>query len=162
MNSNIINRFIQNKHHCLLTKDGLDNLKAKLDHLNSERHRIYDHIRKVDPKDKFDYLTSTDEIRALQRNEAEVEKIVKILRYAQVIDKKDSNYVELGSTVDLKLGNNVVKYTLVDSIEANPLLNKISPESPLGRALIGKKLHEIVRFANRKGRKYNYEVLDIV
>jgi transcription elongation factor GreA len=57
---------------------------------------------------------------------------------------------DLGATVELKLGDRKVTYTLVGPTEANPLEGKISNESPIGKALLGRKADEVFEFNGRK------------
>jgi transcription elongation factor GreA len=65
--------------------------------------------------------------------------------------------VHLGSTVELKLNDKILTYTVVGRIEANPLEGKISDESPIGQQLIGKKVGDAVTITTPKG-ELTYEV----
>ena len=158
MNHINIKQFPSNKHF-LLTKEGLDELKSELDSLRRERYSLCNELRMLDPDEKKDHILSTDAIKMLEINEAEVEKIAEVLQNSQTLDKDDNpSDVHIGSTVNLRFGNHTVEYKLVDSIEANPSAHKISEKSPLGRALLGRHTHDSIRFRAPKGKVYRYKL----
>lgn len=154
-----IKHFPSNKH-IYLTKEGLDGLKAKLDKLRQERTIICKELMDMDPKEKVEHIISTDAIRTIEINEMEVEKLDEILQHSSVVSSKKSlaDSVRVGSTVCLKDGDKAIKLKLVDSIEVDPFSNRISNESPLGRALVGRRLHDIVSFMTPKGKQSTYKV----
>lgn len=80
------------------------------------------------------------------RNEARIEEIEHILANSDIIkDKKSASKVSLGSVVKLKSDDGQTKqFQVVGTVEANPLEGKISDESPIGQALMGKKEGEQV------------------
>ncbi len=161
MNLKNIKLFPSNKQ-VLLTKKGLDNLKLQLNKLNKERSTMCKRLTKMDKKEKEEYISSTNAINLLEKNEHEIIKIEDVLMRADVVTKDTQHSdVNLGSTVKLQFGEQKSTYTIVNSLEADPSLHMISDESPLGRALIGKKKRSLVRISDRKGRDYRYEVLDI-
>jgi transcription elongation factor GreA len=96
--------------------------------------------------------------------EGRVITLEKMLRNARVIqeDEVDTEAVSIGSTVILKdmEFNDEVKYTIVGSAESNPLENKISNESPVGQALLGKRKGTVVD-VNVPAGTIQYEILDI-
>jgi transcription elongation factor GreA len=113
----------------------------------------------MDVKEKEEYNISTDATNRLENIESEVVKISDILQRADVIpDNKWHSSIELGSTVFLESEFKTINYTLVNSIEADPSANKISEDSPLGRALIGKTQHSTVSIVTPRGKKYSYRV----
>ena len=144
-----------------LTKDGLEGLKKQLDMLMKEKTNIYKRLRSIDPKEKVDHLLSVDEVQQLEATEAEVAKITEILRYATAIRHKKSTRVDIGSTVRLYSFPRYVEYTIVSSLEADPLQSKISEDSPLGKVLMGKKVGESVSFITRKGKENTYSVVEL-
>lgn len=153
-----IKQFPSNKHF-FLTKEGLDELKAKLDALREERYRLCNQLRMMDPDEKVDHILSTDAIKKLEMNEKEVAKLADILLNAKTFSKNEkTSDVRVGSTVNLRFGDQTVAYTLVDPIEADPSANKISEDSPLGRALLGKKAHQKIRFVAPRGKVYSYKL----
>jgi len=146
----------------VLTKEGLDGLKNRLDVLMKEKLKIYERLHSIDPKDKVDHLLSVDEVRELEDAEAELAKITEILRYATpVTRRKKSADIGVGSTVRLYSFPRYVEYTIVSSLEADPLSNKISEDSPLGKVLIGKKVGESVSFMTRKGKESAYSIVEL-
>lgn len=158
MNHQIFKTNPSNKHS-YLTKEGLDELKVKLDKLRKERFELCERLRKMDAQEKTDCLLTTNDIAVLERNELEVKKIADIIRSAVLVEKNDNpTDVRLGSTVDLRFGEQTIKFTLVNPIEADPSMHKISERSPLGRALFGRKKHETVHFVTPKGKTVDYRI----
>ena len=134
----------------ILTPEGYENLKQELDHLRTERRRdIAERIRVArefgDIAENAEYDDAKNEQAMLERQISELEEK---LRSASVIDEKSvtSEAVSVGVTVHLKdqKTNKSVPYKIVGSAEANPSENKLSNESPIGKALIGKKRGQIV------------------
>lgn len=153
--------FPSNKHF-FLTKEGLDNLRAKLEGLYKERRRICERLMNMDDKEKVEYIASTNMINILEMMEAEVKKITDILQRAVVASGSiEHSSVNLGSTVSLRSGRRTVKYILVNSIEADPSTNRISQESPLGKALMGKKENTMVRLYTPKGEQSFYKIMSV-
>ncbi len=97
--------------------------------------------------------------------EARIAQLEEKLRSATVIDASDlgTDVVRVGSVVHVKEGDGKsTKYTIVGSAEANPSEMKLSNESPVGRALLGRKRGEEVAFATPKGqRKLKITKIDI-
>lgn len=130
-----------------LTSKGLAELKAELDTLISKRATIAEEIASArsqgDLAENAEYHAAKEE---QGRNEIRIEEIENILHNAEVITTpKNDNKVRLGSTVKLKNGNGSSKeFQVVGTVEADPLNGKISDESPIGKALMGKKEGEEV------------------
>ena len=82
-----------------------------------------------------------------------------------MIEKKEisSDMVSVGSTVRLRDvdAKQTVEYRIVGSAEANPSLNKLSNESPVGKAIMGHKKGEIVEVATPRGARLKYKILEI-
>ncbi len=84
-----------------------------------------------------------------------------LLREAIVIDKNKKNFVvQIGSTVEVKSNGRTQTFTIVGSEEADPVSGKISNESPLGRAFLGRQVGEAVE-AETPGGKVNYKITSI-
>ena len=117
----------------ILTPDGLKALEDELQELKVVRR-----------KEIAEYDAAKDEQRDM---EARIEEIEKILKNAVVIDEKfEKGVISLGCHVlleDITLGKEVT-YHIVGSTEADILQNKISNEAPIGRALLGKKIGDVV------------------
>lgn len=132
-----------------VTKEGLKKLQEELERLqNVERPKISkaigEAIEKGDISENAEYDAAKDEQRDM---EARIEEIEKILKNAVVIDEKfEKGVISLGCHVlleDITLGKEVT-YHIVGSTEADILQNKISNEAPIGRALLGKKIGDVV------------------
>jgi transcription elongation factor GreA len=125
-----------------LTEDGIKELEAELATLTSERGAIADRIKTArefgDLAENAEYQSARQE---QEKNEARISEVEHILHNVEVIKvPKGDNKVQLGAKVELKsAAGNVKKFQVVGTVEANPLEGKISDESPLGRAVLGKK-----------------------
>lgn len=130
-----------------LTSAGLAELKSEHEELTSKRAEIAESIATArsqgDLAENAEYHAAKEE---QGRNELRIEEIEHILNNAEVIETpKNDHKVRLGSTVKLKDGNGTSKeFQVVGTVEADPLKGKISDESPIGKALMGKKEGEEV------------------
>ncbi len=135
------------KKQFYLTKNGVAELEAELKALISERGPVAERIKAAR---EFGDLTENAEYssaRAEQENlENRVSEIEHILQNVEIITKpKGDSKVQLGSTVKLKGEAGQAKaFQVVGTVEADPLDGKISDESPIGQALIGKKVGDTV------------------
>ena len=82
--------------------------------------------------------------------EGRILEIQEILKNAKIIRSGKKDKVSLGATVLLNMGGRKVEYTLVGPTEANPLEGKISNESPIGKAIFGRKAGEEFEFNGKK------------
>lgn len=134
------------KKHYRLTQDGVNELDHELQSLVNERSAIADRIKTArefgDLAENFEYSTSRQE---QERNEARIAELEAILMNVEVITapKNGGSKVVLGSTVKLKNGSEK-KFQIVGTVEADPLNGKISDESPIGQAMLGKKVGDTV------------------
>lgn len=125
-----------------LTQSGVDELKAELTELTGLRSQIADRIKTArefgDLSENMEYSAARQD---QERNEARISEIEHILANVQVITApKNDSKVVLGSTVELKsTAGKTKQFQVVGTVEADPLNGKISDESPIGQALIGKK-----------------------
>ena len=134
----------------ILTPEGLEELKAKIEHLSTERRReVAERIRDArefgDIAENSEYDDAKNEQAMLEKQIADLEEK---LRSASVIDEESvsTDVVSVGSIVHVKdqRTDKSVKYRIVGSAEANPSENKLSNESPVGKALIGHKRGEVI------------------
>ena len=134
----------------ILTPEGLEELKAKIDYLSNHRRReVAERIKEArafgDISENAEYDDAKNEQAMLEKQIADLEDK---LRGATVVDKKSvtGDVVTVGSTVHVKdqKTEKSVKYKIVGSAEAKPSENKLSNESPVGKALMGKKRNDIV------------------
>jgi transcription elongation factor GreA len=141
----------------VLTPEGLEDLKEKISFLQTERRReVAERIKEArefgDISENSEYDDAKNEQAMLEKQIADLEEK---LRSASVIDKKSitSDVVSVGSTVHVKdqKTEKSVKYTIVGSTEADPAENKLSNESPVGKALLGKKRGDIVEVPVPRG-----------
>ena len=153
----------------ILTPEGLERLKDELQELQTTRRReVAERIKEArefgDISENSEYDDAKNEQMMLEQRIAQLEER---LRSAQVISAKDvsTDSVQVGSVVsvkDEKTGKSV-KYTIVGSAEANPKENKLSNESPVGRALIGHKRNDVVSVQVPRGpaRKLKITKIDV-
>lgn len=127
----------------LLTKDGLEKLEKELGFLKSVKRK--DIAARIKEAISYGDITDNSEYEDAKNEQAFVEgriiTLEKMLRHARVLEKtdNDNNYVALGSTVILKdlEAKKDYTYTIVGTAEADPVENKISNESPVGKAILG-------------------------
>ena len=134
----------------ILTPEGLEKLRSELEHLSTEKRReVAERIKEArefgDISENAEYDDAKNEQAML---EARIAQVQEKLRMATVIEPDDlsTEVVQVGSVVhvkDEKTGKSV-KYAIVGSAEASPAENRLSNESPVGRALIGRKRNETV------------------
>lgn len=139
-----------------LTREGLADLKAKLSFLKTERRReiaeaIHTAKEQGDLSENAEYVSAKEEQRRLEEEITELEATIK---HAKLITKSpDLDHVGLGDTVTLKYNGEEKTYVIVGSDEANPLEGKISNESPMGQALLGKQRGDKVNIPVPNGHK---------
>jgi len=151
----------------ILTPEGYKKLKGEVEHLsNAKRREIAERIRVAR---HFGDITENSEYDDAKNDQALLEHRIAILEerlaHARVISKKDvsKDVVSVGSHVKLRdvSAKETVEYHIVGSAEANPSENKLSNESPVGRAIIGKKKGETVEVQTPRGKALKYKILDI-
>ena len=145
-----------------LTPEGLQKLKDELEHLVTERRqeiieRIQEAVAHGDLSENADYAQAKEEQAFVEGRIAEIEEIV---RNAEIIKHTSSDVVNIGSTVKVTIDSKEYTYTVVGSNEANPREGKISNESLVGRALMGRQMGEKVEVETPSGTKI-YEVLGV-
>lgn len=129
----------------LLTQEGYDNLEKELDYLKTEeRAAIAERIRVALGFGDLSENSEYDEAKNAQAaNETKIADLENKIRHARIIDESeiDTKTVQIGNTVklyDVEFDEEV-EYTIVGSTEVNLAENKISNESPIGKALLGAK-----------------------
>ncbi|HWZ65750.1 MAG TPA: transcription elongation factor GreA [Patescibacteria group bacterium] len=144
-----------------LTQAGKQELEKELEELKSLR---VDLAQKVAEARDFGDLSENAEYDAARTEQGRVEtrivEIEDILKNATTIRSGKTSKVVLGSTVELKTDGKKVTYTVVGSVEADPLEGKISDVSPIGEALLDKKVGEKVEIETPRGNM-SYEVVSI-
>lgn len=134
-----------------LTAGGKQELETELEQLKGRRGEIADKIADArdygDLSENAEYDAAREEQGLLETRIAEIEDV---LLNAELITPVKSDSVALGSVVTLKTEGKKVEYTLVGPVEANPLEGRISTESPIGQALMGKKVGDKVELTTPK------------
>lgn len=146
-----------------LTPEGLEKLKIKLGKLQENRARIIQRIKEAkeigDLSENAEYQTAR-EAHAL--NETQIQEIENLLKRAVLVQKRsNSQTVSIGSRVTLKQGMKRKVFTIVGSEESDPSNGFISYESPLGNALLGKRVGDEVTIKNLLDKKIVYKILKI-
>lgn len=150
----------------ILTPDGLKRLEDELETLKSvKRREVAERIKVAigygDISENSEYEDAKNEQAFI---EGRVITLEKMLRNARIINSDEivTDVVSIGVTVsvqDLEYGD-TMEYTIVGSAESDPLNNKISNESPVGKAIIGKKSGTVVDVTTPAG-VIQYKILDI-
>ncbi len=146
-----------------ITPEGLKKLKQELKELKDiKRPALIQRIQNAkelgDLSENADYQSAKEEQSFMEGRIMELENIIK---NATVITKKKSNgKVRIGSKVKIKSKNKEFEYIITGSNEADPLEGKISNESPLGQAIMDRKVGEEFSIETPKG-KVKYKILKI-
>jgi transcription elongation factor GreA len=127
-----------------LTKDGLAELEAELKDLKENKRKEVAAALK-EAKEFGDLSENTDWDDAKSRQlfiEGRISELENILKHAKVIEGGSGDVISVGSVVDVEIEDGKHTFQIVGSTEANPDQGKISDESPIGKALLGKKVGE--------------------
>jgi transcription elongation factor GreA len=147
----------------LLTQEGLMKLNEELKVLvNEKRKEIIERIREAaahgDLSENADYAQAREEQSFIEGRIQEIEDMIK---NAEIITASTSHTtVSIGSTITVKVGGAERNYTIVGSNEANPTQGKISNESLVGKALLGRKVGDKVMVTTPAG-EMEYEIVAI-
>lgn len=149
------------KKQFYLTSEGIEELKTELAGLTAQRGPIAERIKTArefgDLSENAEYSSARQE---QERVEGRISEIENILQNVEVIKKpKGDSKVQLGSKVTLKDGD-VKTFQVVGTVEADPLNGKISDESPIGKALLGKKVGDEVEIRTAADI-HTYKVIEI-
>jgi transcription elongation factor GreA len=153
----------------ILTPEGLENLKKEIEYLSTEKRReVAERIKEArefgDISENSEYDDAKNEQAML---EARIATLEDKLRSATVIDtaELDADIVRVGSLVHVKDAGSgkSLTYTIVGSTEANPSENKLSNESPVGQALVGRKKGDTakVQLPNGKSRELKVTKIEV-
>ena len=145
-----------------LTREGLKNLQEEYDQLvNVRRKEVAEKLQKArdlgDITENAAYDTARDEQAFVEGRVAELDDL---LKRVEMVGEEKASAVQVGSKVKVHLDGNEQEFQIVGAPEANPIDGKISHESPLGQALLGKKVGEEVEIDAPAGRLI-YHVLEI-
>lgn len=145
-----------------ITAEGKKELEAELDELKSRRTEVAEKIANArdygDLSENAEYDSAREEQAQVETRIADIEEI---LKNATLIKPKDgASSIQVGCTVVLQNDGKKVTYTIVGPVEADPLDGKISNESPIGKALLGKKKGDTVEIETPKGST-SYKIVDL-
>ncbi len=151
------------KKQYLLTQEGINELEKEFADLVAERGPIAERIKTArefgDLSENAEYSSARQE---QERTETRISEIENILQNVEVIKKpKGDSKVQIGSSVKMKSEKGSVKaFQVVGTVEADPMNGKISDESPIGMALLGKKVGEHVEIVT-PAETTHYKITDI-
>ena len=150
---------MKKENKVVLTPEGYLELEAELNDLKlNKRPEVINTLKYArslgDLSENADYDAARNEQAQL---EARIKELEYKLEHSEIIDNKDKNIANVGSVIVVEYGpDDTEEYKLVGSLEADPFNNKISNESPIGKAVIGHKAGEKISVESPNG---SYEVL---
>lgn len=144
-----------------LTQEGLLKLESELKDLKAKSEVLISRIEEVAQPDE-----SGEDGLAVQLKEeleivnSKIDQIETALESVEIIGQGSYDSVDIGTRVTMKISTSQVIFDIVHEIEADPSKNKISDKSPLGQALIGKRVNQSVDFEAPVG-KLTYKIVSI-
>ena len=155
---------MKQKREFLLTSEGFLELETELNNLKTiDRPRIIEAIKEAraqgDLSENADYDAARDEQAKI---ESRIQELEYMLEHAKIIEKATGDKVEVGTTVTVQYVDDEEEevYSIVGSMEADPFENKISNESPIGKAIMNKKVGEIISVESPNG-SYDIKIVSI-
>ena len=151
----------------LLTQEGYDKIKDEHEYLVSVRRaEVSEHLKEAK---SYGDLSENAEYDAAKNEQADLEeriaKLEAMMRNAKIIteDELTGEHVNLGLGVKVKdtKTKKTYTYTIVGTTDADPFNDKISNESPVGKALLGHRIGEIIEIETEMGT-LNYEIMEII
>lgn len=149
-------------HKKLLTKEGYSQLTQQLVDLKKKQDHLITQIEEVaQPDESGEDGLVTQLKEELELTNGKIDEIQESLEISEIIsDKVNSDSIQVGSKVKIKVSSSTKEFHIVSQLESDPLANKISDQSPLGKALIGKKINEEIEVDAPVG-KIIYKVVSI-
>ena len=154
-----------------LTKDDVKKIQAEiLERKTVLRPRILEDVKTAraqgDLSENFEYYAAR---KANRENNSRIEYLEKMLKHATIIEESANGGVSLNNTVKVKFVEDGVDeetwevdtYKIVTSIRADSMKNKVSIESPLGKALLSHVVDEIVKVELENGTGYELKIIEI-
>lgn len=152
------------KKEIFLTKEGLSELEEELKDLKeNKRPEVIQDIKEARAQGD---LSENAEYHAAKDKQGQIEARIKEIEYlidnATIISNSKSSSVKIGSTVEIEYidDKETETYQIVGSTEADPFENKISNESPIASAILGKKVGEVVSIESPNG-SYDIKIVSI-
>lgn len=144
-----------NEEKFYLTPKGLEKVKKEYDTLkmikkirvNGESFGAFD-MENL----SSEFASLGEDMDLLNTKLAELEDILNNVKLIKISSIKDKNIVNLGATVEMEAGSHRNRFTLVGTLEADPMAGKISDKSPIGQAILGHKIGDnvVIPFPNKK------------
>lgn len=146
-----------------LTIEELKKLKDKLKYLETVKSReIAEQINEAasfgDLSENAAYTDARERQSFLQ---GEILELREKINGAKIVERKETNNVQIGSTVIVSSGKKESEFKIVSSSQADPFKGKISLESPVGMALLGKSVGDLVKIKVKDGREISYKIKKI-
>lgn len=155
---------MSNTKEIFMTESGLEEIKKELDYLKLEKRPEV--ITALQEARALGDLSENAEYDAARNEQAQVEAKIKelevLIENAKIIEKVRTDIVQIGTKVKIEYveDKDIDEYTIVGSKEADPFSNKISNESPIAKAIIGKKIGDVVSVDSPNG-KYDVKIIEI-
>lgn len=155
---------MSNTKEVFMTESGLEEIKKELDYLKLEKRPEV--ITALQEARALGDLSENAEYDAARNEQAQVEAKIKelevLIENAKIIEKVRTDIVQIGAKVKIEYveDKDIDEYTIVGSKEADPFSNKISNESPIAKAIIGKKIGDVVSVDSPNG-KYDVKIIEI-
>ena len=155
---------MSNTKEVFMTESGLEEIKKELDYLKLEKRPEV--ITALQEARALGDLSENAEYDAARNEQAQVEAKIKelevLIENAKIIEKVETDIVQIGTKVKIEYveDKDIDEYTIVGSKESDPFSNKISNESPIAKAIIGKKIGDIVSVDSPNG-KYDVKIIEI-
>lgn len=146
----------------LLTKDGYDRLAEQLGELKRKQDHLITQIEDVAQPDESGEDGLASQLKEeLEVTNAKIDEIEEMLETSEIIsDNVDCDSIQVGCKVKIKIASGTKEFFIVNHLESDPTANKISDQSPLGRALMGKKINDEIEVDAPVG-KIVYKVVSI-
>ena len=155
---------MSNTKEVFMTERGLEEIKKELDYLKLEKRPEV--ITALQEARALGDLSENAEYDAARNEQAQVEAKIKelevLIENAKIIEKVRTDIVQIGTKVKIEYveDKDIDEYTIVGSKESDPFSNKISNESPIAKAIIGKKIGDVVSVDSPNG-KYDVKIIEI-
>jgi transcription elongation factor GreA len=146
----------------LLTKDGHQKLTEQLIELKRKQDHLISQIEDVAQPDESGEDGLASQLKEeLEVTNNQIEQIEETLESSEIIsDKASFDSIQVGCKVKIKISAGTKEFYIVNQLESDPTVNKISDQSPLGKALIGKKINDEIE-VNAPVGKIIYKIVSI-
>lgn len=141
-----------------LTKEGLEQIKRELEELRTiRRAEIANRLKEAasfgDLSENAEYVEAKEAEAFLETRIGELEETLRNYRVVDTMNKKTRDSIDIGCAVEVEVGQEKHTYHLVGKEEADPLLGKVSANSPIGRSLMGKRAGDFFEVFTPNGTK---------